>query len=100
MEEHIYQGIKSAERLLELMPENLGLDRDYLKKIFSGEKEGPSVGSKVAKYPQYPLLELVNALRAHTGAGGIILLLQNDQIPGLQVLKDGEWVDIITAPYS
>lgn len=38
--------------------------------------------------------------RAHTGASGIILLLQDDKIPGLQVLKDGEWVDIITAPYS
>lgn len=100
MEEHINQGIKLAERLLELMPENLGLDRDYLNKQFSGEKEGPSVGTKVAKYLQHPLLELVNGLRAHTGASGIILLLQDDQIPGLQVLKDGEWVDIITAPYS
>lgn len=62
MEEHINQVTKSAERLLELMPENLGLDRDYLKKQFSGEKGGPSVGTKVAKYPQYPLLELVNGL--------------------------------------
>lgn len=38
--------------------------------------------------------------RSHTGASGISLLLQDDKIPGLQVLKDGEWVDIITAPYS
>ncbi|KAF8388838.1 hypothetical protein HHK36_025518 [Tetracentron sinense] len=93
MEEYISQLIKLAEKLSELMCENLGLEEDYLKKAFSGIG-GPSVGTKVAKYPQCPRPELVRGLREHTDAGGIILLLQDDQVPGLEFFKDGEWVKI------
>ncbi|KAL5768649.1 hypothetical protein ACOSQ2_015432 [Xanthoceras sorbifolium] len=93
MDEYIPQLIKLAERLSELMCENLGLEKGCIKNAFSGEK-GPSVGTKVAKYPQCPYPELVRGLREHTDAGGIILLLQDDQVPGLEFLKDGEWVNI------
>ncbi|PON45455.1 Oxoglutarate/iron-dependent dioxygenase [Trema orientale] len=93
MDEYIAQMIELAEKLSELMCENLGLARDHIKGAFSGTK-GPSVGTKVAKYPQCPSPELVRGLREHTDAGGIILLLQDDQVPGLQFLKDGEWVAI------
>ncbi|ESR64680.1 1-aminocyclopropane-1-carboxylate oxidase 1 [Citrus sinensis] len=93
MEDYIAQLIKLAEKLSELMCENLGLEKSYIKNAFSGEK-GPSVGTKVAKYPQCPYPELVRGLREHTDAGGIILLLQDDQVPGLEFFKDGEWVKI------
>ncbi|XVE98004.1 hypothetical protein REPUB_Repub03eG0068000 [Reevesia pubescens] len=93
MDEYIAQLIKLAEKLSELMCENLGLEKDYIKEAFSGTK-GPSVGTKVAIYPQCPNPELVRGLREHTDAGGIILLLQDDQVPGLEFLKDGEWVQI------
>ncbi|GKV11905.1 hypothetical protein SLEP1_g23121 [Rubroshorea leprosula] len=93
MDEYIAELIKLAEKLSELMSENLGLEKTYLKEAFSGNK-GPSVGTKVAKYPECPHPELVRGLREHTDAGGIILLLQDDQVPGLEFLKDGEWVQI------
>ena len=93
MDEYIAQLIKLAEKLSELMSENLGLEKNYIKEVFSGTK-GPSVGTKVAIYPQCPNPELVRGLREHTDAGGIILLLQDDQVPGLEFLKDGEWVQI------
>ncbi|XP_043722069.1 1-aminocyclopropane-1-carboxylate oxidase 1 [Telopea speciosissima] len=93
MDEYIIQVIKFAEKLSELMCENLGLESSYIKKAFSGVA-GPSVGTKVAKYPECPRPELVKGLREHTDAGGIILLLQDDQVPGLEFLKDGEWVEI------
>lgn len=93
MDEYITQLIKLAEKLSELMCENLGLDKDYIKNAFSGNK-GPSVGTKVAKYPPCPQPELVRGLREHTDAGGIILLLQDDQVPGLEFLKNGGWVEI------
>lgn len=93
MDEYIAQLIKVAEKLSELMCENLGLEKDYIKKAFSGS-EGPCVGTKVAKYPQCPNPELVRGLREHTDAGGIILLLQDDQVPGLEFFKDGKWVTI------
>ncbi|EXB38828.1 1-aminocyclopropane-1-carboxylate oxidase 1 [Morus notabilis] len=93
VDEYIAQLLKLAEKLSELMCENLGLEKDFIKSAFSGTK-GPSVGTKVAKYPQCPNPELVRGLREHTDAGGIILLLQDDQVPGLQFLKDDEWIAI------
>ncbi|CAI9783946.1 unnamed protein product [Fraxinus pennsylvanica] len=38
--------------------------------------------------------DLIKGLRAHTDAGGIILLFQDDKVSGLQLLKDGKWVDV------
>ncbi|KAK6941400.1 Isopenicillin N synthase-like, Fe(2+) 2OG dioxygenase domain [Dillenia turbinata] len=93
MDEYINQLIKLAEKLSELMCENLGLEKCYLKESFAGSR-GPSVGTKVAKYPKCPQPELVRGLREHTDAGGIILLLQDDQVPGLEFFKDGKWVEI------
>ncbi|KAJ0941775.1 putative aminocyclopropanecarboxylate oxidase [Helianthus annuus] len=93
VDEYINQLIKVAEKLSELMCENLGLDKEHIKEAFTGSK-GPAVGTKVAKYPKCPHPELVRGLREHTDAGGIILLLQDDQVPGLEFFKDGEWVNI------
>ncbi|XP_010913394.1 1-aminocyclopropane-1-carboxylate oxidase 3 [Elaeis guineensis] len=84
---------KLAERLLDLLCENLGLEKGYLKKAFCGSK-GPTFGTKVSSYPPCPRPDLINGLRAHTDAGGIILLFQDDQVSGLQLLKDGQWVDV------
>lgn len=95
MDEYIDKLIQLAEKLSELMSDNLGLDKDHIKKAFSGgSDDGPAMGTKVAKYPQCPYPELVRGLREHTDAGGIILLLQDDQVPGLEFFKDGKWVEI------
>nr|ABM74187.1 1-aminocyclopropane-1-carboxylate oxidase [Tripidium arundinaceum] len=84
-----------AERLLDLLCENLGLDKGYLARAFRGPSKGtPTFGTKVSSYPPCPRPDLVNGLRAHTDAGGIILLFQDDRVGGLQLLKDGEWVDV------
>ncbi|KAI4305742.1 hypothetical protein L6164_029090 [Bauhinia variegata] len=84
---------KLAEELLDLLCENLGLEKGYLKKAFYGSR-GPTFGTKVANYPPCPKPELIKGLRAHTDAGGIILLFQDDKVGGLQLLKDGKWVDV------
>nr|AFZ76981.1 ACC oxidase [Boehmeria nivea] len=84
---------KLAEQLLELLCENLGLEKGYIKEVFYGSK-GPNFGTKVSNYPPCPKPELIKGLRAHTDAGGIILLFQDDKVSGLQLLKDGQWVDV------
>ncbi|KAK6147739.1 hypothetical protein DH2020_018651 [Rehmannia glutinosa] len=93
MDEYIDQLIKLAEKLSELMCENLGIQKNHIMEAFAGSK-GPSVGTKVAMYPQCPQPQLIRGLREHTDAGGIILLLQDDQVPGLEFFKDGKWVKI------
>ncbi|KAK6796510.1 hypothetical protein RDI58_004211 [Solanum bulbocastanum] len=84
---------KLAEQLLDLLCENLGLEQGYLKKVFYGPK-GPTFGTKVSNYPPCPMPDLIKGLRAHTDAGGIILLFQDDKVSGLQLLKDGKWIDV------
>ena len=83
-----------AERLLDLLCENLGLEKGYLARAFRGPRGAPTFGTKVSSYPPCPRPDLVSGLRAHTDAGGIILLFQDDRVAGLQLLKDGEWVDV------
>ncbi|PRQ26628.1 putative aminocyclopropanecarboxylate oxidase [Rosa chinensis] len=86
---------KLAERVMEVMDENLGLPEGYMKKTFNGgESDNAFFGTKVSHYPPCPQPDLVTGLRAHTDAGGVILLFQDDQVGGLQILKDGEWIDV------
>ncbi|GMP53860.1 hypothetical protein CsSME_00019201 [Camellia sinensis var. sinensis] len=82
-----------AEELLDLLCENLGLEKGYLKKAFHGTK-GPNFGTKVSNYPPCPKPDMIKGLRAHTDAGGIILLFQDDTVSGLQLLKDDQWIDV------
>ncbi|KAL2229079.1 1-aminocyclopropane-1-carboxylate oxidase 1-like [Sesamum indicum] len=93
MDDYIDQLIKVAEKISELICENLGIEKNHIMEAFSGSR-GPSVGTKVAIYPQCPHPEHIRGLREHTDAGGIILLLQDDQVPGLEFFKDGKWVKI------
>lgn len=85
---------KLAERLMEVMDENLGLPKGYIKKAINDGGDNAFFGTKVSHYPPCPHPELVTGLRAHTDAGGVILLFQDDQVGGLQMLKDGKWIDV------
>ncbi|KAJ9176853.1 hypothetical protein P3X46_012124 [Hevea brasiliensis] len=84
---------KLAEELLGLLCENLGLEKGYLKKAFYGSR-GPTFGTEVSNYPPCPKPDLVKGLRARTDAGSIILLFPDDTVSGLQLLKDGQWIDV------
>nr|CAH64841.1 1-aminocyclopropane-1-carboxylate oxidase [Carica papaya] len=90
---------KLAEQMLDLLCENLGFEKGYLKKVFYGSK-GPNFGTKVSNYPPCPKPDLIKGLRAHTDAGGIILLFQDDKVSGLQLLKDDQWVDVPPMKHS
>lgn len=92
---------KLAEKLMEIMDENLGLPKGYIKKAFNGEEgEKAFFGTKVSHYPPCSHPEKVTGLRAHTDAGGIILLFQDDVVGGLEILKDGKWTDVQPIPNS
>ncbi|KAI7978858.1 1-aminocyclopropane-1-carboxylate oxidase [Camellia lanceoleosa] len=68
-----------AEQLLDLLCENLGLEKGYIKKAFYGS-QGPTFGTKGSSYPPCPRPGLIKGLRAHTEAGSIILLFQGDKV--------------------
>ncbi|KAK6938362.1 Isopenicillin N synthase-like, Fe(2+) 2OG dioxygenase domain [Dillenia turbinata] len=86
---------KLAVKIMEVMDENLGLPKGCIKKAFhDGDGDNAFFGTKVSHYPPCPHPDLVNGLRAHTDAGGVILLFQDDVVGGLQILKDGKWIDV------
>ncbi|XP_031279148.1 1-aminocyclopropane-1-carboxylate oxidase [Pistacia vera] len=100
MKEFALEVEKLAEQLLDLLCENLGLEKGYFKKAFYGCKGSPTFGTKVSNYPPCPKPDLIKGLRAHTDAGGLILLFQDDKVSGLQLLKDGQWVDVPPMKHS
>ncbi|MFS7938523.1 putative aminocyclopropanecarboxylate oxidase [Helianthus anomalus] len=86
---------KLTEKVMEVMDENLGIPKGYIKKVLNGgEGEKAFFGTKVSHYPACPHPEMVTGLRAHTDAGGVVLLFQDDEVDGLEILKDGKWIDV------
>jgi aminocyclopropanecarboxylate oxidase len=86
---------KLAEKMLGLMEELLGLEEGHIKKTFTNDGDFDAFyGTQVSHYPPCPRPDLIGGLRAHTDAGGLILLFQDDRVGGLQVLRDGQWVDV------
>ncbi|KAL0360275.1 UNVERIFIED_CONTAM: 1-aminocyclopropane-1-carboxylate oxidase 5 [Sesamum radiatum] len=96
MKEYRVELRKLAIKVMEVMDENLGLSKGYINKVFNGgeDENAAFFGTKVSHYPPCPHPDKVNGLRAHTDAGGVILLFQDDEVKGLQILKDGEWIDV------
>ncbi|EMS56324.1 hypothetical protein TRIUR3_35049 [Triticum urartu] len=92
LDAYIGQMVSLAERLAECMSLNLGLDGGLVRDTFAP----PFVGTKVAMYPACPRPDLVWGLRAHTDAGGLILLLQDDAVGGLEFFRgDREFGDYL-----
>ncbi|KAE8769798.1 Protein SRG1 [Hordeum vulgare] len=50
--------------------------------------------SRFTYYPPCPRPDLVNGLKPHTDNSVITLLVMDKDVGGLQVLKDGNWVDV------
>ncbi|KAG5015924.1 hypothetical protein JHK85_022060 [Glycine max] len=78
-----------ASTLFELLSEALGLNRFHLEKIGCAEW----FLLLCHYYPACPEPELTMGNRKHTDNDFITILLQ-DQIGGLQVLHDNQWVDV------
>ncbi|KAK9162398.1 hypothetical protein Syun_003300 [Stephania yunnanensis] len=96
MSEYRQELKKLAGKVMEVMDENLGLSKGSIMKAFNGGEgsDGAFFGTKVSHYPPCSRPDKVNGLRAHTDAGGVILLFQDDKVGGLQILKDGKWIDV------
>ncbi|KAH9298455.1 hypothetical protein KI387_030137 [Taxus chinensis] len=78
-----------AQRLLAVISESIGLQAFYIQEVI-GE---PYQNITISYYPPCPQPELALGLQAHSDMGAITLLIQ-DEVGGLQVLKDGLWITV------
>lgn len=78
-----------AERLLGFISESLGLKSNYIQDAVGEFYQNITI----SYYPPCPQPELTLGLQTHSDMGALTLLIQDD-VGGLQVLKDGEWVTV------
>ncbi|KAF8379900.1 hypothetical protein HHK36_027365 [Tetracentron sinense] len=81
-------------RLLEAISESLGLEGDYIEKVLGEQGQHMAVNF----YPPCPEPELTYGLPGHTDPNALTILLQDQQVAGLQVLKDGKWLAVNPHP--
>ncbi|KAA8548786.1 hypothetical protein F0562_000470 [Nyssa sinensis] len=82
---------KLGDTLFELLSEGLGLKPDHLRTMEC--VNGCNIAGHY--YPACPEPELTLGLSKHSDPGFLTILLQN-QINGLQVLYENQWVDVLS----
>ncbi|OIW12093.1 hypothetical protein TanjilG_06298 [Lupinus angustifolius] len=78
-----------VENLVQILAQKLNVPLSYFKENCS-EK---SCSVRLNRYPPCPLPSKVYGLMPHTDTS-FITILQQDQAGGLQLMKDGQWVDV------
>ncbi|RRT60866.1 hypothetical protein B296_00027301 [Ensete ventricosum] len=81
-------------RLLGLISISLGLEEDYMATVLGEQEQHMAVNY----YPKCPAPELTYGLQAHTDPNALTLLLQDPDVAGLQVRKDGKWIAVNPQP--
>uniref|UniRef100_A0A0E0A5S9 Fe2OG dioxygenase domain-containing protein n=1 Tax=Oryza glumipatula TaxID=40148 RepID=A0A0E0A5S9_9ORYZ len=88
-------GVKNS--LLPSMAKLLKLDEDYFVRQFS---DRPTTVARFNYYPQCPRPDLVYGIKPHSDATILTILMVDNDVGGLQVLKDGVWYDVPTKPHN
>ncbi|KAI8551235.1 hypothetical protein RHMOL_Rhmol06G0169100 [Rhododendron molle] len=95
-EEYNVELRQVTNKLLELLSEGLGLEGKSLRSGLGDEIE---FKMKINMYPPCPQPQLALGVEPHTDMSALTLLVPND-VPGLQVWKDGNWVAVNYLPNS
>ncbi|GAB4827245.1 hypothetical protein Ancab_040019 [Ancistrocladus abbreviatus] len=90
LEEYTAEVKKLAMKLLEVMATTLKLDKEYLKDLFEEGKQA----LRMNYYPPCPAADKVIGLSPHSDAVGLTILLQLNDVEGLQIRKDGLWIPV------
>ncbi|GMH05182.1 hypothetical protein Nepgr_007022 [Nepenthes gracilis] len=81
---------KLALKLLNYMAKALKMETDEMRVLFEEGKQE----MRMSYYPPCPEPDKVMGLTAHSDATGLTILLQANDVGGLQIRKDGKWVPV------
>ena len=81
-------------RLLGLMAKAMKLDKREMEELFDDGKQAV----RMTYYPPCPQSEMVMGIAPHSDATGITILLQVNEVDGLQIKKDGVWIPVNVLP--
>lgn len=87
MTQYSKEMLHLANRLLSIISQSLTLPPSYLEDAVGDVYQNITVSF----YPSCPRPDLALGLQAHSDMGAITLLIQDD-VGGLEVLKDDKWV--------
>ncbi|XP_044495141.1 protein SRG1-like [Mangifera indica] len=83
-----------AMKILNQMAKALRMESEYVKELFEEGKQA----IRVNYYPPCPQPELAMGIHPHSDGGGLTILLQLNEVEGLQIKKDGMWVPVKPLP--
>ncbi|KAJ1430556.1 Oxoglutarate/iron-dependent dioxygenase [Sesbania bispinosa] len=83
-----------AIQIIDLMANALTVDTKGIRELFD---EGAQ-SMRMNYYPPCPQPELVMGLNPHSDGVGLTILLQANEVEGLQIKKDGLWIPIKPLP--
>ncbi|KAH6834199.1 senescence-related gene 1 protein [Perilla frutescens var. hirtella] len=84
-----------AMKILGFMEKALGMESGEMERVVFGEGMQTM---RMNYYPPCPQPELVTGLSPHSDGVGLTILLQANEIEGLQVKKDGAWIPVSPLP--
>ncbi|XP_057750630.1 oxoglutarate-dependent flavonoid 7-O-demethylase 1-like [Arachis stenosperma] len=94
LEDYCGEMEKLAVKMLGLMADDLSIHPMEIRDML-GEAEQ---SLRMNYYPPCPQPELAMGLSSHSDGGGLTILLQANQVEGLQIKKDGLWIPVRPLP--
>lgn len=94
-EEYAEEVKRLSDKLLGMLSEGLGLQAEYLKNVTKELMKQVAINY----YPPCPQPDLVIGRRPHSD-GGVLTVLLDDQVEGLQVRKGDEWFNVARDPQA
>ncbi|KAI3757852.1 hypothetical protein L6452_05395 [Arctium lappa] len=92
MEEYSNEILRLGAVLLKIFSINLGLKEDHLHNAFGGRDVGACLRANF--YPKCPQPDLTLGLSSHSDPGGMTFLLPDEQVCGLQIRKNNQWITV------
>ncbi|KAK1422763.1 hypothetical protein QVD17_18049 [Tagetes erecta] len=94
LEQYLQEVQKLGMTLFGLISQALDVDKREMFDVF----EDGMQSMRMTYYPPCPEPDLVVGLTPHSDAAGITILLQVNNVEGLQVKKDGMWIPVSFLP--